>query len=51
MNSTSATPIDDFTITPQDGKMLLQPVDRTVTLPVSYFGKANRRYDRPIHPL
>jgi FtsP/CotA-like multicopper oxidase with cupredoxin domain len=43
MNSTSATPIDDITIKPEDGKKLLQPVDRTVTLPVSYFGKANKR--------
>jgi FtsP/CotA-like multicopper oxidase with cupredoxin domain len=43
MNSTSATSIDDFIIKPQDGKQLLQPVDRTVTLPVTYFGKANRR--------
>jgi hypothetical protein len=36
--------IDDITMATANGQTLLSPVNRSISLPVSYTGKANRRY-------
>ncbi|KAF2436801.1 hypothetical protein EJ08DRAFT_623128 [Tothia fuscella] len=42
----TVVPIDDFILEPADGQPLLTGVDKSITLPVSYTGKADRRSTR-----